>query len=88
MDSADEITIEGVQQELGKCTITVNGVTQSINKAWKLVPGTEVSSRHLRGGGQQASPFLSTIFRLSQKENDSIRRLDKGGVWVELLKLM
>ena len=68
LDSADEITIEGVHQELGKCTITLNGVTKSINTAWKLVPGTYLATAKRQAFSNNPS---------SQDDNESIRSLRK-----------
>lgn len=68
LDSADEITIAGVQQELGNCTITLNGVTKSINTAWKLVPGTYVAT------AKRQALFTNPS---SREENERIRRLEK-----------
>lgn len=69
LDSADGITIEGVHQEIGKCTITtLNGVTKSINTTWTLVPGTYV-----------ATPKRQAVFvdQTSREDTESIRRLAK-----------
>jgi hypothetical protein len=68
LDSADEITIAGVQQELGKCTITLNGVTKSINTGWKLVPGTYVATA-------KRQAFFT--YPSSREQNESIRHLEK-----------
>lgn len=68
LDSADEITIAGVQEELGKCTITLNGVTKSINTAWKLVPGTYVATakRQAIFATDEGSESINTIRRLEK----------------------
>ena len=68
LDSADEITIAGVQEELGKCTITLNGVTKSINTAWKLVPGTYVATakRQAIFAPDEGSESINTIRRLEK----------------------
>ena len=68
LDSADGITIEGVQNEIGMCTLTLNGVTKSINKNWTMVPGTYV-----------ATPKRRAVFAgpSSRDDNEAIRRLEK-----------
>jgi hypothetical protein len=86
LDSADEITIAGVQEELGKCTITFNGVTKSINTAWKLVPGIYVATAKRQAIFATTTtddpPFSSSLWEGSDNNNNNnnintIRRLEK-----------
>jgi len=75
LDSADGITIAGVQEELGKCTITLNGVTKSINKSWKLVPGTYVATAKRQAIFATDDP-TSSLWEAGETIH-TIRRLEK-----------